>query len=344
MLMPRLLAAVILTILGCSVEQGSQFSSSSQRATKEVIEVSDGQVGVDSDGNADASNGSVGNDADGTYVLDESGKNGGSSSTIGVDEKTSSSNSNVSGSLGGHISADIADLVDPNIIKCEYKCASPDVSMYRNGIGGWLTRRWRKLAPGKLVCLDHSTCPAFDDCRSGKLYSYDPANNCERSANEVGTRDSDGCFDPESKIQMSDGSLRAIKNIRAGDLVYNPITKKSMSVKNLIKGPEKNAMYLIEHAKGRTLVTAKHPFLLKSGKVKMADELLKGDLVADAKGEWYKLTKVEAQAINPTQQVWNFTFKLDSKDPRDHIVVADGVAAGDLWLQIDVSKKSIAKK
>ena len=106
-------------------------------------------------------------------MLDESGKFGGSSSSINVDEKTSKNTSNISGSLGGNISADIADLVDPNIIRCEYKCASPDVSMYRNGIGGWLTRRWRKLAPGKLVCLDHSS----SYCRNGKLYSYDPANN-----------------------------------------------------------------------------------------------------------------------------------------------------------------------
>ena len=145
--------------------------------------------------------------------------------------------------------------------------------MYRNGIGGWLTRRWRNLAPGKLVCLDHSSC--FGDCRNGKLYSYDPANNCERSGEPVGTRNSDGCFDPETKIQMSDGSLKDIKNIRSGDLVYNPITKKSMSVRKLIKGPEKNPMYLIEHKKGRTLVTAKHPFLLKMGKLKWQMNLRK---------------------------------------------------------------------
>ena len=75
----------------------------------------------------------------------------------------------------------------------------------------------------------------------------------------------------------------------------------------------------------------------------MADELKKGDLVADAEGKWYQLIKAEAQTINPKQEVWNFTFNTNSKDPRDHIVVADGVAAGDL-VQIDASKKSIAKK
>ena len=45
-------------------------------------------------------------------MLDESGKIGGSSSSINVDEQTSKTSS-ISGSLGGHISADIADLVDP---------------------------------------------------------------------------------------------------------------------------------------------------------------------------------------------------------------------------------------
>ena len=214
--------------------------------------------------------------------------------------------------------------------------------MYQNLVGGWLTKRWQNLAPGKLVCLDHASCGALDGGKCN-LYSYDPNNNCQRSGEPVGQRNQDGCFDPETKILMSDGSHKAIKFIRSGDLVFNPMTKKIMTVKSMIKGPEKKPMYLVEHAKGRTLVTSKHPFLLKSGKVKMTDQLVPGDYVADANGQWQRLTKVKAQAIDPKQEVWNFTFQTESKNPIDHIVVADGVAAGDLWLQIDVSKKSIAK-
>ena len=54
------------------------------------------------------------------------------------------------------------------------------------------------------------------------------------------------------------------------------------------------------------------------------------------------LTKVEKQVVKKGQEVWNFTFKTKSTNPRDHIVVADGVAAGDLWLQRDLSKKQVA--
>ena len=219
---------------------------------------------------------------------------------------------------------------------------SRHVSMYNNLIGGYLSQRWRKLAPGKLVCLDHYSC--IGDCRNGKLYAYDPANNCARTGGPVGTRGADGCFDPEAKIQMADGSKVAIKFIRKGDKVYNPATKTAMTVATMIKGPEHNPMFLVAHKYGSTLVTSKHPFLLKTGRVVMAKHLKAGDEVQDKNGNWQFLTTVERQAVKANQQVWNFTFETSSTKPADHMVVADGVAAGDLWLQKDLAKKSVAVK
>ena len=70
-------------------------------------------------------------------------------------------------------------------------------------------------------------------------YSYDP-NNCQRSGQPVGQRNQDGCFDPETKILMSDGSHKAIKFARSGDLVFNPMTKKVMTVKSMIGGLKRN--------------------------------------------------------------------------------------------------------
>ena len=119
-----------------------------------------------------------------------------------------------------------------------YKCQGNNISMFSNFKGGWLTKRWENLAPGKLVCLDSSSCNVFAGNKCN-LYSFDPANGCRRSAGPVGQRNQDGCFDPDAKITMADGSKRAIKFIRAGDKVFNPMTKKSMTVETVIKGPEK---------------------------------------------------------------------------------------------------------
>ena len=124
-----------------------------------------------------------------------------------------------------------------------------------------------------------------------------------KSGSPVGTRGSDGCFDPEAMIQMADGSKVAIKNIRSGDKVYNPTTKSIMTVDKMIKGPENKPLYLVEHKNGATLVTSKHPFLLKSGRVILANRLKAGDYVQDAKGDWMTLTKVEKQAVKKGQEV-----------------------------------------
>ena len=165
------------------------------------------------------------------------------------------------------------------------------------------------------MCLDSSSCNVFAGNKCD-LYSFDPANGCRRSAGPVGQRNQDGCFDPDAKITMADGSKRAIKFIRAGDKVFNPMTKKSMTVETVIKGPEKKPLYLVEHNKGATLVTSKHPFVLKSGLVVQANQQLKtGDFVQDVRGEWMSLTKVEKQVVKKGQEVWNFTFKTKSTNP-----------------------------
>ena len=75
-------------------------------------------------------------------------------------------------------------------------------------------------------------------------------------------------------------------------------------------------MYLVEHL-GTYLSNIKAPILLKSGKVKMTDQLVPGDYVADANGQWQRLTKVKAQAIDPSRK---FGTSLSKQNPesRDH--------------------------
>ena len=182
---------------------------------------------------------------------------------LGKVDKPKGSGKNILGGIGNIIGSIIPD---PRTAVCLHRCQGNNISMFSNFKGGWLTKRWENLAPGKLVCLDSSSCNVFAGNKCN-LYSFDPANGCRRSAGPVGQRNQDGCFDPDAKITMADGSTRAIKFIRAGDKVFNPMTKKSMTVETVIKGPEKKPLYLVEHNKGATLVTSKHPFVLKSGLV-----------------------------------------------------------------------------
>ena len=352
--------SILLGLVSCSGQNQLAFSGRSKtRATKEITNIGDNDVGFDSDGSvSDSGNG---NDGDGSWKKDGNGLNGGSGVEIDGQVPNGTGKNKGKGILGT-IGGILGPLVpDPNLVKCQLASSyssnavrsgrsctgSNQVSMYNNLIGGYLTGRWRDLAPGKLVCLDKSTCDGAWDgngCTRGKLYAYDPANNCERSGGPVGERGLDGCFDPETMIQMANGSQVAIKNIRSGDKVFNPTTKSLMTVAQMIKGPEEKPLYLVEHKNGSTLVTSKHPFLLKSGQVILASSLKAGDFVQDANGDWMTLTKVEKQAVKKGQEVWNFTFKTKSTDPKDHIVVADGVAAGDLWLQRQMSKKQVAVK
>jgi hypothetical protein len=351
---------ILIGTVSCSGQNDFAFSGkSSTRATKEIVQVGSNQVGADSDGAYDSTD--PDNGGDGSWQRDGDAINGGSGIEIEGQVPNGTGNNGGDGILGT-IGGILGPLIpDPNLVRCQLasnysanavrsgrSCTgSNQVSMYNNLVGGYLTGRWKNLAPGKLVCLDKRSCDGAWDgngCTRGKLYSYDPANNCERSGSPVGERGLDGCFDPETMIQMSNGSLVAIKNIRSGDKVYNPTTKTVMTVDKMIKGPEAEPLYLVEHKNGRTLVTSKHPFLLKSGQVLMANSLRAGDFVQDAKGDWMTLTKVEKQAVKKGQEVWNFTFRTKSTDPKDHIVVADGVAAGDLWLQREMSKKQVAAK
>ena len=52
MLVSRLFTMMTMSLIACSVDQTSQFSSTSQRATKEVVVINDSQVGNDSDGSS----------------------------------------------------------------------------------------------------------------------------------------------------------------------------------------------------------------------------------------------------------------------------------------------------
>ena len=231
-------------------------------------------------------------------------------------------------------------------IKCASRCGrgSGLLSMYDRweGVAPELAAKpWDLAAPGKLVCLDESSVGW--DGKGGALLAFDPENGCAEVAESVGSRGLEGCFHPDTKIRMANGHGKMIKQILPGERVWNPLTQQAQEVAEVVKGPEKTNLVVVHSQQFRSLVTTGHPFLTKRGLLR-AEQLVVGDKIPAANGSW---TTVEKLALHPKeakQIVWNIRLKTNSKDPHQHLVLADGIVSGDLWLQKNLDKIKAASR
>ena len=143
-----------------------------------------------------------------------------------------------------------------------------------------------------------------------------------------------GCFDPSTLITMADGSHKKIDDIKLNEHVLNPLTKSFGIVVRITKGPEAfNGMFEIgTNNGGLVLVTSKHPFLTRAG-LKQADELTKHDEIITTTGAFKKIDHITKRAPNDSQRVVNIALAGATLEAADHMVEADGIVAGDLFLQ-----------
>jgi|GEM_PF-1991752 len=149
-----------------------------------------------------------------------------------------------------------------------------------------------------------------------------------------------GCFSMSTKIKMADGSEKAIGLLSKGEKVFNPLTGKSQEIVNLIEGPEADkAMYEVGYGNAKVTVTENHPFMTNKG-LRAAKNLKNGDLVVDADGKFVALNVVNKLAVNPAQVVRNITLAGDNTE-KAHMVLADGIVTGDLYLQKKLEKKIV---
>lgn len=131
---------------------------------------------------------------------------------------------------------------------------------------------------------------------------------------------------------MADGSLKKVSLLKEGDFVYNPLLKKAMPIKRITAGGEKHPIKIFR-LKGLSIeVTQMHPMLTKHG-LRLAKDVQVGDLLPDKEGNWLAVESIEQKKLELGGLVWNFEIDTDSKDPKYHMVVADGVVTGDLFLQ-----------
>jgi hypothetical protein len=178
-----------------------------------------------------------------------------------------------------------------------------------------------------------------------------------------------GCFAPETKIKMADGSEKPIARIQAGDLVWNPVTREGVRVKYPTVGPEKIAMWELGYADKAVIVTQDHPVVINNAalesewnnlsglmgrtslgqppvrgelprnyKVIRASDLKVGDMVYSQDGKFHKLTVLRTLPIKADQQVMNLMLDTTSSRSEDHMLVADGIITGDLYLQEQLKK------
>lgn len=143
-------------------------------------------------------------------------------------------------------------------------------------------------------------------------------------------RSESGCFAPGTKIRLADGTDKVIEDIAAGDEVLNPVTGKAVKVKSLVESPEAQPVIEIEFAGGKIRVSQTHPMLTDQGIVPafavQAGMQLKSD------GELRAVQSAQELPLAFNQRVLNITLDAD-EDFDNHMLLADGVITGDLFVQ-----------
>ena len=188
---------------------------------------------------------------------------------------------------------------------------------------------------------------------SGEMNSL---GECEISC--VHTRET-GCFPPEAQIVMGDGTTKAIKRIRTGDLVWNPVRKKAFAVGAVFAGPEKNPLIEIGFGDKKITVTETHPLIVRATtegsikpvalvsepnaksepdfRVKKANEVTKDDELLAQDGKFYRVEVLRQLPVQEGQIVYNFELLGESDQPADHTIVSAGIVTGDITAQYEVN-------
>lgn len=164
---------------------------------------------------------------------------------------------------------------------------------------------------------------------------------CKRTASGYELRDACpcGCFDPKTKILVSDaGNWEEIeadkiqKNHEIASLSDNAtLSNPDILARKVVyttSGPESDKLYSFKLSNGKTLkVTKNHAILLADGRVLAAEKVLATDRLVSVDGE---LVEIESISMDIAPEVHNFLVESDTAS--GHLVVAEGVVVGDiLW-------------
>jgi Fe2+ transport system protein FeoA len=213
----------------------------------------------------------------------------------------------------------------PELLSASGADTSFNYTIFQRKDGSQKTLAWDPNAAGWYAVNYRATIKGID------------AESCTISAAATSApelRTMRGCFAPETLITMADGSKKQIQEIKLNDRVKNPLTGLSAIVIRVSKGPEADKSMLEVGFKdgSKVVVTSKHPFMTRQG-LKQADELTDADEIIVRSGAFRKVDHLVRRPVNGSQTVVNIAVTGKTFEAADHMIEADGVIAGDLFLQ-----------
>jgi hypothetical protein len=146
-----------------------------------------------------------------------------------------------------------------------------------------------------------------------------------------------GCFAKGTKIGVTKELGVPVENLRAGMPVYLA-DGRFAKIKRVVAGPEAKAMITFETAAGKITVTSEHPLVTNKG-VRLAQDIAIGEELKTAGGKFAAIKSIGTKMYKDL--VYN--FELDGAVEADHLVVAEGLVSGDLYLQNKLSKEAAEK-
>ena len=183
------------------------------------------------------------------------------------------------------------------------------------------------------VCTQCTNCSSGMITPSSRMYilTAEAGGGCKKI--DIGNRSgSCGCFAEDTLILLADGTEKSISALEGYEIIWNPILQKGQRISKLIRGPEEKPMYRIKAANVSLDVTETHPFPTPFG-IKKASELEIYDQIMIANNSFVSIVAIEEVEVANKPVVWNLSLEGGDSDS-EHMVVANGVVTGDLYLQL----------
>jgi hypothetical protein len=146
------------------------------------------------------------------------------------------------------------------------------------------------------------------------------------------------CFEEGTSIALADGTSARVEELTAGEAVRNPLTGEAVAIAQVIRGEEYSSFVELE-VEGKVLrVTGDHAMPTARGLLQ-ARSLRPGDRVLAAGGLERAVARVTKVPVRAMRRVYNLELQTGSAREADHYLLANGIVAGDQFLQDRVRVK-----
>jgi len=152
------------------------------------------------------------------------------------------------------------------------------------------------------------------------------------------------CFDEDSPILMASGESVRVKELIAGDIIWNPVLKRASRVSEVIQGTEADeTLYRIGYGGSAVLFTGQHPIFTRNG-LRPASKLTREDFVLGEDGAFHPVSVLEVKTGDPSRLVYNLKLEAPDAGTTAHLLSVGGIVAGDFTLQQDMRAEEISRR